>query len=127
MSYNYTDDQLRAIDADPDTCLSLYLVTKPWASDLGDDLEQLFAIEQGGCADAYTPAATHRQAAATMHEHGDDVLNFIELRLGELPTPPAGTSWHGMAVFYLSTAVEMWVGSVLDWLRDTGGELNDCD
>jgi hypothetical protein len=73
------------------------------------------AICQGGCASgAYMPAVTYHSALTTMGEHGDDVLQFIEDSMGELPTPPEGVSWSGLACHYLSTAVELWASSVED-------------
>ena len=67
------------------------------------------AIQQGGCASgAYMPAVTYYTASQTMAVHGNDVLDYIQEQLGELPAPPQDTSWSGMAVFYLSYAVELW-------------------
>ncbi len=80
------------------------------------------AINQGGCASgAYMPAVTYHQAVETMSEHGDDVLQFIEDNHGELPTVPKGESWSGIAVFYLSFAVEMFCfqhEDLADWEND---------
>ena len=80
------------------------------------------AINQGGCASgAYMPAVTYHAARITMHEHGDDVLQFIEDNYGELPAPPKGESWAGMAVFYLSLAVELFCinhEDLEDWEND---------
>lgn len=71
------------------------------------------AILQGGCASgAYMPAVTYHKALATMATHGDDVLEYIEDALGELPAPPDNSSWSGMACHYLSYAVELWASSV---------------
>jgi len=71
------------------------------------------AICQGGCASgAYMPAVTYHKALDTMARHGDDVLQYIEENLGELPAPKKGESWAGMACFYLSYAVELWASSV---------------
>ena len=82
------------------------------------------AITQGGCASgAYMPAVAHHKASATMGEHGDDVLNYIEGVLGELPPVPAGTSWSGTAVFYLSYAVELWASGVEQELQDALADL----
>jgi len=70
------------------------------------------AIVQGGCASgAYMPAVTYYAAAKTMAEHGDDVLQYIEDALGELPSV-SGQSWSQMACTYLSRAVELWASSV---------------
>ena len=67
------------------------------------------AICQGGCASgAYMPAVTYWQARETMSEHGDDVLQFIEDVRGELTSVPEGKSWSGIAVHFLSDAVELW-------------------
>jgi hypothetical protein len=71
------------------------------------------AIVQGGCASgAYMPAVTYHQATATMAAHGDDVLQYLEDRHGELPQPYKSESWSGLAVFYLSIAVEAWAADV---------------
>ncbi len=77
------------------------------------------AICQGGCASgAYMPAVTYSAALKTMDAHGDDVLQYIEDALGELPAPPSDVSWSGLAVFYLSTAVELWAASAEAVLED---------
>jgi len=66
------------------------------------------AILQGGCqSGAYMPAVTYYQARQTMNEHGDEVMQYLEDSLGEIPQPPANTSWDGLACFYLSYAVEL--------------------
>ncbi len=68
------------------------------------------SIQQGGCASgAYMPAVTYVIAADTMNECGNDVFTYIEDVYGELPQPPTTESWRGMAVFYLSLAIETWV------------------
>ena len=77
------------------------------------------AIVQGGCASgAYMPAVTYHQALRTMSEHGDDVLDYVEDQLGEVPPPKKGESWHGMACHYISVAVELWACSIADELAD---------
>ena len=58
------------------------------------------------------PAVTYHKALATMAAHGDDVLDYIENALGELPKPPDSASWSGMACHYLSCAVELWASGV---------------
>lgn len=74
----------------------------------------IIAICQGGCASgAYMPAVTYSNALAVMNEHGDDVLQYIEGNYGELPKPREGESWAGMAVHYLSIAVELWASGRL--------------
>lgn len=87
------------------------------------------AINQGGCASgAYMTAVTYHKANAIMAEYGDDVLAYIEDAYGELPEVPAGTSWSGMAVFYLSVGVESFADrheEFADW--DTDTKLIDID
>lgn len=75
-----------------------------------DDVE---AIQQGGCASgAYMPAATYATALETMAEHGDDVLDYIG-DVSDVSLPDMGdTSWAGVAVHFLSCAVELWALSV---------------
>lgn len=77
------------------------------------------AIVEGGCASgAYMPAVTYYEAAQTMAEHGDDVLEFIFEWAGELPTIPNYVSWACLACLFLSCAVEAWAHSVEDRLAD---------
>ena len=77
------------------------------------EVDQVGAILECGCASgAYMPAVTYYQANQTMSEHGDDVLDYIQESLGELPKPSDDISWSGLAVFYLSAAVELWASSV---------------
>jgi hypothetical protein len=81
---------------------------------VNDDISpsDVAAICQGGCASgAYMPAVTYYQALATMQEHGDEVLQYIEDAIGELPSV-TGQGWAQMACTYLSTAVELWAFSV---------------
>ena len=76
------------------------------------------AICQGGCASgAYMPAVTYHQALKTMGEEGDEVLQYVEDALGELPEVK-GQSWGQMACTYLSTAVELWASSVESQLEE---------
>jgi hypothetical protein len=102
--------------------MDLWNTEKP-VSDFGIDVpdwidqdispSDVAAICQGGCASgAYMPAVTYHQAAQTMAEHGDDVLDYIDNSMGELPTIPADSSWSSIAVFFLSCAVELWASSV---------------
>ena len=71
------------------------------------------AITQGGCASgAYMPAVTYHTAKETMNEYGDDILQYIQDNLGELPRPKDDESWAGMACFYVSYAVELWAAGL---------------
>jgi hypothetical protein len=76
------------------------------------------AILQGGCASgAYMPAVTYHQALATMSEHGDDVLQWLEdYRVAEVLDAEKllSYSWAGMACYLLSAAVEDWARHVED-------------
>lgn len=100
---------------------------------IDDDISpaDVAAIVQGGCSSgAYMPAVTYHRALATMAEHGDDVLQFIEDCWGELPNPPKGASWSGLACFYLSTAVEVWAAIMageLEALEETETEEEECE
>jgi len=77
------------------------------------EVNQVAGVVEGGCASgAYMPAVTYCQAVETMSEHGDDVLDYIQESYGELPKPADAESWSGMAVFYLSVAVELWASQV---------------
>ena len=76
-------------------------------------LGQMKSIVQCGCASgAYMPAVTYHEAMETMKDHGDDVLEYIENSLGEVPTPSEIGSWSGLAVYFLSCAVELWATQV---------------
>jgi len=66
------------------------------------------AVNQSDCSSgAYMPSCEYFTAAQTMAEFGDDVLQFLEDHTGELPVPPQDICWSGLAVFYLSKAVEL--------------------
>ena len=47
-----------------------------------------------------------------------DLLQFIEDACGEIPKLPETTSWSGVAVFYLSAAVELWASGIHDELTE---------
>ena len=76
------------------------------------------AILQGGCASgAYMPAVTYSTALATMNEHGDAVWDMIDDAYGLdmfHETAESATSWAGLAVAYVSMAVELWASGVED-------------
>ena len=86
------------------------------------------AIQQGGCASgAFMPAVTYHAAMRTMAEHGNDVLDYINDALGELPTPSDCESWSGMAEHYLSVAVELWASGFEVVEDDDESEDQDDD
>lgn len=80
------------------------------------------SICQGGCASgSYMPAVTYYQALRTMSDYGDEVLQYIEDIIGELPDwreTYEEISWRGMACFYLSYAVELWAGDIMGQLGE---------
>jgi hypothetical protein len=86
------------------------------------------SICQGGCASgAYMPAVTYHTALQIMNDHGDDVLQYIDDQLGELPQPKRDESWSGIAVFFLSYAVELWASAMQSELEDFEPESDDSD
>ena len=70
------------------------------------------------------PAVTYWQALETMNQEGDDVLQYVEDTYGELPPLPVSPwGWGGVAVQYLSLAVELWASSVEDKVRAALDEI----
>ena len=85
-----------------------------------DEVYTIRAIAEGGCmSGAYMQAVTYYDAAQTMAAHGDAVLDYIEDMYGYLPQPPRNYGWSGLAVHYLSFAVDMWAASVVDLFDGT--------
>lgn len=79
------------------------------------------AILEGGCdSGAYMPAVTYHDAAQTMAEYGDDVLDFLEgyAELSDIAT--RGMSWSGLACAFLSAAVDSWAHAIASELEDAG-------
>ena len=100
-------------DHDDITLADLGIDTPEWIEPVSP--ADIAAICQGGCdSGAYMPAVTTWKAMRTMADHGDDVLEYLEENLDEIPSVPAGSSWSGLACFYLSIAVERWAASVHD-------------
>lgn len=74
------------------------------------NVADILAVQQGGCeSGAFMPAVTYWTALDTMNRYGDDVLQYVEDVLGELPDV-SGQSWARMACTYVSAAVELWCG-----------------
>lgn len=73
------------------------------------------AVAEHGCAGGtYMPAVTYHEALATMSEHGDDILRQLDDTYGlGIPALKGYLSWSGMAVHYLSMAVELWARDVM--------------
>ena len=91
------------------------------------DLAQVWGIVQGGCeSGAYMPAVTYHEALQTMGDHGDEVFDYIVDATGELPSIPDHVdSWAGMAVFFLSVAVELWAAGAESELEPLLNQLGD--
>lgn len=78
----------------------------------------LAAIDQGGCSSgAYMPAVTYCAARETMHEHGDEVLDYLDAHEMR-PEIDANDSWDWIACKYLSWAVEIWAAAALAEYED---------
>lgn len=75
-----------------------------------DTIGEIQAVLQGGCeSGAYMPACTYHTALATMNEHSNEIFDFIQEQIGELPqVPDRYQHWAGMASFYCIVAVEAW-------------------
>ena len=106
------NDTMTALWSTEDEVKSFGIEVPKWIEqDIG--ASTIAAILQGGCASgAYMPAVTYHQARETMNEFGDDVLDYIEEVLGEVPKTMRNESWSGMACFYLSLALELWASSI---------------
>ena len=88
-----------------------------WIND-GFSPADAIAVYESGCASgAYMPAVTYYDANQAMAKYGNDVLEYIEENLGEIPQPQSSESWTGLAVFYLSIAVELFASSVVSELE----------
>ena len=112
LLWNYEDPIIELTDQ----------ITPPRWIDQDISPSTVAAILKGGCGSgAYMPAVTYFDALETMHRHGDDVLQYLEDALGELPKPPDDISWSGLACFYLTYAVELWANSVEDELTNILG------
>lgn len=76
------------------------------------------AIAQGGCeSGAWMEAVTYHKANDIMSQHGDEVLEYLETMFGELPSV-TGESWSGIAVRFLSAAVDLWATIAADELEE---------
>ena len=84
------------------------------------------AILRGGCSSgAYMPAVTYWQARETMDRYGDAIMEIFDESGMDAPK---GASWSGLAVFFVSLAVESWAFGVSDelerklWEHEEGGK-----
>ena len=61
---------------------------------------------------------TYHQALETMSSYGDDILDYIENVMGEIPEPiDKSISWSSRASYYVSLAVEIWALAAHDELE----------
>jgi hypothetical protein len=120
-----TDEKDRILTGD--TEVSHFDIDVPDWIDQSIDIDTLVAIMQGGCASgSYMPAVTYYTARQTMNESGDDVLQYIQDSYGELPKPDDTESWSGMACYYLSFAVELWVREVAQEIIDNTDDIESA-
>lgn len=77
---------------------------------------ELKSIIQSGCASNAHKSVYFHAATQHMAEYGDDVLEFLEGELGEIPQPKSGVSWGELASFYLSYAIKLWCSDFADAL-----------
>jgi hypothetical protein len=104
----------------------LGIIIPEWI-DQNIDASTIASIVEGGCSSgAYMPAVTHHMALRTMSDHGDDVLQYIDDAMGELPAYRNDTSWSVLACLYLSCAVEIWASDIYDRLFDFDGKSYDA-
>lgn len=119
------DTQVPVIDPNEPSLESLG-IDIPAFIDQDLSLYQLRAIVQGGCeSGAYMPAVTYYQAAQTMADHGDAVLDQIQ-GMGPLSFVPCDESWHGFACRLVSMAVECWASSVEDLANLSFEDAIEC-
>lgn len=91
-----------------------------------ESISQIQAILQGGCeSGAYMPAVTYHKAQQCMGECGDDVLDYLESRGYDIPTPE-GLSWSGYCSVLCSMAVEAWCQHFSDNLDGVDWEQLLC-
>lgn len=76
---------------------------------------ELQAILQSGCAANAHRSVYYYDAQKVMAGYGDEVLDYIENQLGDLPNV-TGQGWSQMASTYLSCAVELWCSQFADTL-----------
>tara|TARA_R110000765_G_scaffold63244_1_gene122940 strand:+ start:641 stop:1054 length:414 start_codon:yes stop_codon:yes gene_type:complete len=73
------------------------------------------SILAGGCHAGYASGTTYHEAQQVMSLHADSedgVFAFLVSLYGTLPPIPDGTSWSGLASYFLCLAVERWAENV---------------
>jgi len=79
---------------------------------LGDTYNIADIAEHGCVSGLYMPAVEYATARATMGEHGDAVIEYIESIVGDVELGKHD-SWSALCVKCLSMAVELWCQSQL--------------
>ena len=109
----YLEDHNQTFEYDTDYCIydaSIIKNLPSWWPSKELLLSEISGIQQGGCAGySYMPAVIYSDANEHMADWGDDILEYIEEQLGELPPIPKGETWCAIASYYLSMAVELYV------------------
>jgi hypothetical protein len=98
-----------------------------WVGEMS--VSQAMAVYQGGCASgAYMPAVTYATALEVMNEHGNDVLAYIEdAGYEDESFSFEGKSWAGIAVAFLSTAVDNYCNGMISDLLDGSGRMEPAE
>lgn len=80
----------------------------------------IISVTTGKCeSGAYMPAVTYGVALRTMEQHGGDVFAFLHRYMDpEDMGPTHGDTWMHYAVWCLSTAVELWCATTLNFMLD---------
>ena len=84
-----------------------------WLLEMGGitSIYELKSIIECGCASgAFMPAVTYYTANKIMSQYGDDILEFLD-NTGScdvIAIDPSFDSWSGIAVKFVSMAVELW-------------------
>lgn len=105
--------------------VSEYVEVPRWI-DQDITVSDVAAIIEGGCeSGAYMPAVEYVTALDTMNKHGEDIMDFIGDELGGCGdvleyAAKQDVSWSGLAVRFVSAAVELWAAQVYDELEEIG-------
>lgn len=94
-----------------------------WARGMEWRGEDVRCVAEYGCAGGtYPQAVIWNDAIETMGEFGEEIFEYLEDTFGAVPEPASGMSWGGMAVHFVSTAVQLWASYTLD--RIQSGEFD---
>lgn len=81
------------------------------------------AAREYACASgAYMPSVEYATALNIMNEHGDEIMDFLDETIGSgeilQGAVQEDVSWAGLAVRFVSAAVELWAVQVQDELEE---------